>query len=136
MRFLLLGAEQNYLQSSAKWLVEHFADDLANVRIFLPNGLMCYFLNHYIIQQIKDKSHSTYFFLPTLIPISNICDNLLGVKLHNTTYSQASMLQQLFALAATISTKENSAFESALDTARHLNKIFKWRFLDLHELII
>jgi ATP-dependent helicase/nuclease subunit B len=125
MSFFLLPAEQNYLDSTAKWLVEHFADDLANVRIFLPNGLMCYFLNHYISQHIKNKSHSTYFFLPTLIPISNICDNLFGLKLNSTTYSQASMLEQLFALAAIISAKENISFDSALDNARSLNQIFE-----------
>jgi ATP-dependent helicase/nuclease subunit B len=139
MKFYYIETEYNYLSAISRWLISNYQGRLDKVKIFLPNGLMCQFLSKLLIEELELETATAHFFLPSLIPLSNLSDHVLAVNSNDQTHTQAQKLEQTLTLAQIISSKEQLGIVDSIDMARQLNTNFEELIsadCNLHDVVI
>jgi ATP-dependent helicase/nuclease subunit B len=122
MQFYYLDSSQNYLHNISKWLVANYINSLDGLKIFLPSGICCQFLNRYLLEHLSDTFGNQNFLLPSLLPLSTIADNFIAQRRKDELYLQASKTDELLALTQIISHKQQLNMTEALNVTSALSR--------------
>jgi ATP-dependent helicase/nuclease subunit B len=125
MQFYYLDSSQNYLQTISSWLVNNYADSLDSLKIFLPSGICCQFLNRYLLEHLAQTSKNKDFFLPSMMPISAIAEDLMANKIKDALYLPASKNEKILALTQIIYQQGQLSMAEAFGMAGALSSILQ-----------